>query len=75
MQTAPKDQDAAAEAVFALRLVDRRTGAPLRANGAVLTIFTRTPDQSAAEALRGRDASVWQIRVERIATVDAAAQV
>jgi hypothetical protein len=71
--TATQDGDKAG-AMFALSLVDRRTGAPLRRGGAVLTIFTRTPEEATAEALRDRDASIWQVRIERLATVEAAAR-
>jgi hypothetical protein len=67
--TTATDELEEAGAVYALSLVDRRTGAPLRRDGAVLTIFTRTPDAAAAEALRHRDASVWRVRIERLATV------
>jgi hypothetical protein len=56
-----------------MRVVDRRTGARLSTGGAVLTIFTRTPVETAAEALLDRDASVWQVRIERLATVEAVA--
>ena len=71
MKTMATDHDEGAGAIFALSLVDRRTGAPLRRGGAVQTIFTSTPAETAAEALRGRDGSVWQVRIERLATVEA----
>ena len=74
MATTTRDHDEGSGAVFALSLVDRRTGAPLRRGGAILTIFTRTPEVAAAEALHDRDASVWQVRIERLATVEAASR-
>lgn len=50
----------------AVRLVDRRTGAAHRINGAALTIFTRNPEDAAVELLAGRDPAVWEVRVERL---------
>lgn len=54
------------DGVYALSLIDQRTGKPLRTNGALLTIFTRQPNETATEALRGRDRSIWQVRIERL---------
>lgn len=50
----------------AVRLVDRRTGQTHRVNGSPLVLFTRSPDEAVAELLSGRDASVWEARVEPI---------
>lgn len=50
----------------AVRLVDRRTGLTHRVNGSPLVIFTRNPIEAVAELLSGRDASVWEARVEAI---------
>lgn len=50
----------------AVRLVDRRTGLTHRINGSPLVIFTRNPVEAVAELLSGRDASVWEARVEPI---------
>jgi hypothetical protein len=47
-----------------VRLIDRRTGAVHRINGAPLVIFTRRPDEAAADLLDGRDAAVWEVWVE-----------
>ncbi|MGQ0565347.1 MAG: hypothetical protein ACT4OK_09785 [Gemmobacter sp.] len=47
-----------------VRLIDRRTGAVHRINGAPLVIFTRRPDEAAADLLKGRDPQVWDVRVE-----------
>lgn len=48
----------------AVRLIDRRTGLTHRVNGSPLLIFTRNPSEAAVELLEGRDASVWEARVE-----------
>lgn len=48
----------------AVRLVDRRTGQTHRINGSPLVLFTKTPELAAAELLAGRDASVWEARIE-----------
>jgi hypothetical protein len=53
-----------------VRLVDRRTGQAHRINGAPLTLFTRDPDEAAAELLRNRDPRFWEVRVEPIGGVD-----
>jgi hypothetical protein len=50
----------------AVRLVDRRTGQTHRINGSPLVLFTRNPAEAVAELLSGRDAQVWEARVERI---------
>lgn len=50
----------------AVRLIDRRTGLTHRINGSPLVLFTRNPAEAVAELLAGRDASVWEARVEPI---------
>jgi hypothetical protein len=50
----------------AVRLIDRRTGRTHRINGSPLVLFTKTPDVAVAELLSGRDATVWEARVEPI---------
>jgi hypothetical protein len=50
----------------AVRLIDRRTGQTHRINGSPLVLFTRSPDDAVAELLAGRDAAVWEARVEPI---------
>jgi hypothetical protein len=50
----------------AVRLVDRRTGLTHRVNGSPLLIFTRNPAEAVADLLEGRDATVWEARVEPI---------
>jgi len=50
----------------AVRLVDRRTGQTHRVNGSPLVLFTRSPEVAVAELLSGRDAAVWEARVEPI---------
>jgi hypothetical protein len=51
-------------ATCAVRLIDRRTGQTHRINGSPLVIYTRNPEETAAELLAGRDATVWETRVE-----------
>jgi hypothetical protein len=48
----------------AVRLIDRRTGQTHRINGSPLVIFTRTPDLAVSDLLEGRDALVWEARIE-----------
>ena len=50
----------------AVRLIDRRTGQTHRVNGSPLVIFTRNPSEAVADLLEGRDALVWEARVEPI---------
>ncbi|MCZ8077627.1 MAG: hypothetical protein O9289_15255 [Rhodobacteraceae bacterium] len=52
----------------AVRLIDRRTGQTHRINGSPLVLFTKSPDEAVAELLSGRDAAVWEARVEPIGT-------
>ena len=54
----------------AVHLIDRRTGQSHRINGRPLVLFTRRPDEAVAELLEGRDASVWEARVEPIGAAD-----
>jgi hypothetical protein len=50
----------------AVRLVDRRTGLTHRVNGSPLVLFTKNPAEAVAELLAGRDACVWEARIEPI---------
>ncbi|NBE08320.1 hypothetical protein [Paragemmobacter ruber] len=50
----------------AVRLIDRRTGQTHRINGSPLVLFTRNPAEAVAELLSGRDAAVWEARIEPI---------
>jgi hypothetical protein len=52
----------------AVRLIDRRTGQTHRINGSPLVLFTKAPEEAAAELLEGRDAAVWEARIEPIET-------
>jgi hypothetical protein len=54
----------------AVRLIDRRTGQPHKINGTALTIYTRAPDEAAADLLSGRDAAVWEIRIDTLDPVE-----
>lgn len=55
---------AQATTTCAVRLIDRRTGLTHRVNGSPLVIFTRNPSEAIADLLEGRDAAVWEARVE-----------
>jgi hypothetical protein len=48
----------------AICLIDRRTGQPHRINGSALVLFSRDPEEAAAELLAGRDPDVWDVQVE-----------
>lgn len=50
----------------AVHLIDRRTGSAHRINGTPLVIFTRRPEEAAADLLNGRDPLVWEARIERL---------
>jgi len=50
----------------AVRLIDRRTGQTHRINGSPLVMFTKTPEVAVTELLSGRDAAVWEARIEPI---------
>lgn len=65
-----KNTDGGAREIYAVRLIDRRSGLPMRSNGALVTIYTAFPNEAAAEALKGRSREVWEVRVERLATVE-----
>ena len=52
--------------VCAVRLVDRRTGLTHRVGGSPLVLFTKDPAEAVAELLAGRDARVWEARIEPI---------
>lgn len=53
-------------ATCAVWLIDRRTGQTHRVNGSPLVIFTRNPAAAVADLLEGRDAAMWEARVEPI---------
>lgn len=63
---AMSDMPAMLSQACAVRLIDRRTGRTHRINGSPLVLFTKTPDVAVAELLSGRDATVWEARVEPI---------
>ena len=48
----------------AVCLIDRRTGQTHPINGSPRVVYTRNPEEAAAELLAGRDAAIWQARVE-----------
>lgn len=49
-----------------VRLIDRRTGLTHRVNGTPLVIFTRRPEEAAAELLEGRDRRIWTAQIDPI---------
>ena len=51
---------------FAVQLVDRRTGRIHRVNGSPQVLLTHQPEHAAAELLKGRDAAVWEARIDAI---------
>lgn len=63
---AMNDSHASTGQTSAVRLIDRRTGQTHYVNGSPLIILTRRPDTAAAELLSGRDAAVWEVRVDPI---------
>lgn len=52
----------------AVRLIDRRTGRPHRLGGVPFTVFTKTPQETAAELLAGRNPAHWETRIEPLIT-------
>jgi hypothetical protein len=57
---------------YAVSLIDRRTGSLHRVNGMAQSVLTRDPQAVAAEFLRDRDKSLWDIRIDALATRPAA---
>lgn len=53
--------------LFAVSLVDTRTGRPHRIGGAVVTLFARRPDEASEELLRNRDPGQWRIEAKAFA--------
>lgn len=45
-------------------LIDRRTGRAHRVGGQPIVLFTRDPQAAVNEILAGRDARLWEARVE-----------
>lgn len=52
--------------VAMVRLLDRRTGAPLRRDGQPLTIFTRDPVGAVSALLADRDPALWRPLIEAL---------
>lgn len=44
-------------------LIDRRTGAIARRNGAALIAYSYSPAETAALLLAGRDPAIWEARI------------
>ncbi|MDR5651175.1 hypothetical protein [Ruixingdingia sedimenti] len=53
-------------AMFMVSLIDRRTGATHRVNGAPLRLFSADPEATAGALLRNRDPRHWETRVARL---------
>ena len=51
-------------ALCAVTLIDRRTGRPHRVKGAALVAPSRDPHGAAADLLAGRDARLWDARIQ-----------
>ena len=47
-----------------MTLIDRRSGRPHRVNGAALVALSRDPQAAATELLAGRDARLWDARIQ-----------
>lgn len=54
------------QTLCAVQLIDRRTGAIHRVNGRPMLVVTRKPQDAATELMSGRDASVWETRIDSI---------
>lgn len=52
--------------VFAIRLIDRRTGEVPRLNGNPIGMLTSTPRLAVEELMRGRDPSKWTAQIEQL---------
>ena len=44
-------------------LIDRRTGAIARRDGAALIAYSNSPAETAAQLLAGRDPAIWEARI------------
>ncbi|GLS86959.1 hypothetical protein GCM10010873_19330 [Cypionkella aquatica] len=49
---------------YQVSLIDRRTGRAHRVAGSPLVRFTRDPQSAVQELLDGRDARLWEARIE-----------
>lgn len=50
--------------LYAVRLIDRRTGEVPSLNGTPLSQLTRSPQAVAQALMRGRDRSIWCAEIE-----------
>lgn len=55
-----------APGLYAICLVDRRTGQVHRVNGAPMSVLTRDPDGAVADLTSRRNPEIWEARVQRI---------
>jgi len=49
--------------ICSVSLIDRRTGAIARRNGAALIAYSHSPAETAARLLAGRDPAIWEARI------------
>jgi len=61
--TAP---NAEGEQLFAVRLIDRRTGEVPNFNGNPLSVLTRSPRAAIADLMSGRNQKLWRAEVEPV---------
>ncbi len=54
------------EGLFAVRLIDRRTGEVPCLNGIPLSVLTRAPRATARSFMRGRNQHLWRTEVEPV---------
>lgn len=54
------------ERLFAVRLIDRRTGEVPSLNGIPFSVLTRAPRAAAQSFMRGRNHNLWHTEVEQI---------
>ena len=60
---------AARPTLWAVTLIDRRTGRPHHVNGIALTALGRDPHATAAELMRNRDPRAWDARILPLSAV------
>lgn len=68
MTGTPHPRSATTHPIYAVRLIDRRTGRVHRVNGAPLLALSREPKAAAAQLLEGRDPALWEARIEALTT-------
>jgi hypothetical protein len=59
------------QTTYAIQLIDRRTGAIHRINGAPLVVYSSDPDVASFDLMQDRDPTIWSIRAEALGTPSA----